>query len=107
MGKIRDKVVQQIGEGDTGQRLPVEALQQCLTSLDIAPERPFVSLDSGSSNSRPVLKVNGSPSKSTRVSQKIKFNDRNLNEMGFGDYEESKDEALEVTQCTAMQAASW
>ena len=99
MGQIRDKVVQRIGEGDTGQTLAVEALQQCLTSLDIAPDRLFVSLDSGSSTSRPVPGVNGSSSRSMRFSQNIRLNDHNLNEMGFVEYEESKNYALEVTQC--------
>ena len=84
MGQIRDKVVQRIGEGDTGQTLAVEALQQCLSSLDTAPDRPFVSLDSGSSKSRPVPEVNGSQSKSMRFSQ-------NLTSTGC--------DALEVTQC--------
>ena len=99
MGQIRDKVVQRIGEGDTGQRLALEALQQCLTSLDIAPDRLFVSLDSGSSTSRPVPGVNGSSSRSMRFSQNIRLNDHNLNEMGFVEYEESKNYAPEVTQC--------
>merc|ERR1719370_1390877 len=91
MGQIRDKIVQRIGEGDTGQRLAVEALQRCLSSLDIAPDRVFVSLDSGSSKScpgssksRPVPEVNGSQSKSMRFSQ-------NLTSTGC--------DALEVTQC--------
>jgi len=99
MGQIRDKVVQRIGEGNTGQRLAVEALQRCLSSLDIAPDRPFVSLDSGSSKSRPVPEVNGSLAKSMRFSQNMKLNDRNVNEMCFGESEESTNDALEVTQC--------
>ena len=45
MGQIRDKVVLRISEGDTGQRLAVEALQRCLSSLDIMPHRLFVSMD--------------------------------------------------------------
>ena len=99
MGQIRDKVVQRIGEGDTGQRLAVEALQRCLASLDIAPDRPFVSLDSGSSKSRPMPEVNGSQSKSMRFSQNLTSTGHNLNEMGFGESEESTNDALEVTQC--------
>ena len=69
----------------------MEALQRCLSSLDIAPDRLFVSLDSesskscpGSSKSRPVPEVNGSQSKSMRFSQ-------NLTSTGC--------DALEVTQC--------
>ena len=99
LGQIRDKVVQRISEGDTGQRLAVEALQRCLTSLDIAPDRQFVSLDSESSKSRPVPEVNGSQSKSMRFSQNLKSTGYNLNEMGFGESEESTNDALKVTQC--------
>merc|ERR1719447_644626 len=95
LGQIRDKVVQRISEGDTGQRLAVEALQRCLTSLDIAP----VSMDPESSKSRPVPEVNGSQSKSMRFSQNLTSTGYNLNEMGFGESEESTNDALEVTQC--------
>ena len=96
MGQIRDKVVQRISEGDTGQRLAVEALQRCLASLDIAPDRQFVSMDS---KSRPVPEVNGSQSKSMRFSQNLTSTGYNLNEMGFRESEESTNDALEVTQC--------
>ena len=99
LGQIRDKVVQRISEGDTGQRLAVEALQRCLISLDIVPDRLFVSMDSESSKSRPVPEVNGSQSKSMRFSQNLKSTGYNLNEMGFGESEESTNDALEVTQC--------
>merc|ERR1719282_1140929 len=99
LGQIRDKVVQRISEGDTGQRLAVEAMQRCLTSLDIVPDRLFVSMDSESSKSRPVPEVNGSQSKSMRFSQNLTSTGYNLNEMGFGESEESTNDALEVTQC--------